>query len=127
MADERIQLALEVEPEAGTSDEEVRRLTADLRRQLLQLSIDDAVPAEADELPRGAKGDPLTIGGLILTLAGSPELIKGVFGLVQSWLSTRSARSIAVTIGNDSITISGARSEEQQRLVELFLERHRPR
>jgi hypothetical protein len=60
----------------------------------------------------------------MVTLAQSPELFKALANVLQSWLGSRPARSVELQIGGDTLKVSGVSSDEQQRLIQLFVDRH---
>ncbi len=60
-------------------DDELDRLTRRLKEEIAELDVEAVALAKGTELPPGAKGDPVTIGSLVVTLASA-----GVFtGLIE--------------------------------------------
>ena len=45
-------------------------------------------------------------------------------GVVQSWLAGQQARAVELQIGGDTLKVSGLSSDEQRRLIDLFVKRH---
>ncbi|MBL8251977.1 MAG: hypothetical protein JNJ76_00055, partial [Candidatus Competibacter sp.] len=70
-------------------------------------------------------GDDIEWGKLLLTLV-SGGAITALFGTLQSWLTRHERRSAIIKINGDEIHVTGITSAEQQRLIEAFLQRHRP-
>lgn len=119
------QLTLRVDAGADADLEELDELTAELRLRLLDLDVMAVEAMRAGDAPPGTRaGDAFTIGGLIVTLVASPELIKGTIGTIQSWLAARSGKSVELELDGDKIKLTGLTSEQQARFIELFLERH---
>jgi hypothetical protein len=117
------ELALSLDPGADASDEEVDRLTGRLREELLELDVDDVRRAAAGEAPEGARGiDPEVLGHLLVTLA--PATLRAVVGTVRAWLARSAARSVRLELDGDVIEVTGVSSADQQRLVDLWIERH---
>jgi hypothetical protein len=105
--------------------EQLTQLTNQLRRELLLASgIDRVEPVREGMAPTGAKGDPITLAKLAITIA--PVAIRGLVTLIQTWLSPHNQARITVHIGDDELTIVGDPSSKQKRMVDAFLRRHTP-
>jgi hypothetical protein len=122
------QVTLLIEGKPDTDREELAQVTAQLRRQLLELDVEKVELARGGQIPPGSKvADPITIGALVVTLG--PAAIQAVMGLVQSWLAQGSHRdrpvnSIKITLGEDSLELSNASPEQLQQFTRAFLARH---
>lgn len=126
MRDGAMQLTVAIEGGPDSDAQEVDRLTAQLRRRLMELDVAAVEPVRTDEIPPGAKPvDPVTLGALAVTLA--PAVLQAVVGLVEAWSRHRPVRSVKIAIGGDSIDLAAASPDDQQRLVELFIARHAAR
>jgi hypothetical protein len=124
-ANDRLAIVVRLTAEGEADAEAVDVLTSQLRDQLLELDVDSVVPITAGEAPPGTRaGEEVVLGSLMVTLAQSPELFKALAGVLQSWLGSRPARSIELQIGGDTLKVSGVSSDEQQRLIQLFVDRH---
>jgi hypothetical protein len=124
MTDGPVRVAVRLDPGPGADGQELDELTTRLRRQLLELDVRSVDRPRAGEAPPGTRAAELVaLGGLLITLA-TPEVLKAVVGLVQSWVATRQGRSVELRIGEDTLTVTGVSSDEQRRLVELFVARH---
>ena len=125
MPDELLQIGLQLRAGADADPEEIDELTAQFRRQLLNLDVESVDRVPAGEAPPGTRGvDVMVLGGLLVTLTKSPELLKMAIGVVQSWVAGRQGRTVELQIAGDTLKVSGVSSEEQQRLINLFVERH---
>lgn len=125
MSDDRLRVNLRLEAGDDADAREIDRLTLELRRRLLELPVDAVDPVSGGAAPPGTRaGEVIALGALLMTLAKSPEVLKIAVGTVQSWLGARQGKSIEMEIGGDKIKLSGLSSEEQRRLVDLFVERH---
>jgi hypothetical protein len=125
MGDDLLSLTVLVDGGADADAQALDELTARLREQLLEVDVRSVTPISAGEPPPGTRAaEALAIGGLLVTLARSPEVLKGIFGVLQGWLARGSARSIELQIGGDTLKVGGLSSAEQQRLINLFVERH---
>lgn len=118
----RLELA-ELDADAERLDE----LTGYLRQELLELDVDDVAAVRAGPPPPGARAlDVLVVGGLLVKLADTAAL-RSVVSAVRRWLSRGDGgtpRTVRVEIGGDVIELSAASDADQERLVELFVERH---
>lgn len=119
MAELRIEVV-----EAGADEQALEQLTADLRRELLELDVDAVEPVPAGPSPEGSKGlDLVALGALLVQLRSSLPLVTSVVSTVRRWLlrSGEPGRSLKVTIDGRTLELSAATSEQQERLVEQFL------
>ena len=122
---DELAMTLRLEGDAGTPPEDLAEMTQRLRQEVLELDVRSARPMTAGEAPPGARAAELALlGSLLVTLARSPEMLKAVIAAVQAWLGGQRARSVELQIGGDTLKVSGVSSVEQQRLIELFVERH---
>jgi hypothetical protein len=115
---------LQADPEVDA--EELAELTGRLRTELLDLDVDDVVPASGSgDAPADAKGIALSvIGGLLVKFAVSPEGLRAVVSGVRSWVARQHIRSVKLTLDGDTCEVSGLDSEEQKRLIDLWVVRH---
>lgn len=107
----------------GTSDDdnaELDRLFRQLRGELLELAVDDVTFETGGEAPAGAKGDPLTVGMLVVSLANSAGL-AGILQIARGWVNRDSGRRIVVREGKCTLEITGASPEQQQQIIDAFL------
>ena len=125
MADDLLQLRLQLDGGDDVDQDEIEDLTARLRRQLLELDVQSVGRVRAGEVPPGARAlDVMVLGGLLVTLSKSPELLKMVTGVVQSWVTGRPGRSVELQINGDSLKVTGISSDQQRELIAMFVERH---
>jgi hypothetical protein len=116
--------------EQGADDERLDLLTRQVGAELRQLEVRDVRPAPADaQPPPGSRGlDAASVGQLLVALLGTQGL-AAVISSVRGWLGRADAapRTVHVEIEGDVLELSGASTEEQDRLVEMFLSRHSER
>lgn len=102
---------------------EVAELTAQLRSRLLELDVDQVEAVRSGDIPDGARSaDAITIGAMVVTLV--PAMLHAVVALVESWSARHPVSGVKVTVDGDSIELTGATEEQQQRLVEQFVSQH---
>jgi hypothetical protein len=114
---------LEVSPE--TDVERLVEATRQLRRELLELDVEAADFVAAGPAPQTAKaGMPIDWGKLLVTLTASGGALTTLINVLHSWISRRQQGSIALEIDGDRLEITGTPTEEQRRLIDLWLSRH---
>jgi len=91
----------------------------------LQIAGVDRVRSPEVDVPgSGVRGGELGAPGtLLLTLAGSGDVLRMVVDTVRSWLLGARARSAKLTIDGDSIEVTGLTSRKQDELIRLWAER----
>jgi hypothetical protein len=105
--------------------EELAELTQRLRDELLELDVDAVEPATGGAAPEGAKGlELLAVGGLVVRFAMKANILRTVVDVTVGWLGRQQARSVKLTLDGDTLELTGVSSEEQQRLIELWVARH---
>jgi hypothetical protein len=128
MDNEHRELALELETLPHTDSEELAALVQRLRGELLDLDVDRVEPLTAGEAPEGAKGvELLALGVLVVQFVLQPGVLTSIVDGVRSWLQRQSVRSVKLTLDGDSLEVTGVSSEEQDRLVELWIARNAAR
>jgi hypothetical protein len=125
MKDELVSIELRVGVAADSDDEELTELTARLRRQLLDLDVAGVDRPPTGDAPSGAKGaDAIALGTLVVTLARSPGALRAVANAVHRWVTTQRDRTAKLELDGDTIELTGVSSRDQERLVELWIDRH---
>ena len=108
----------------SADDQELDDLTSQLRADLLDAGVDDAVPLTGGPAPRATRGlDVAVIGGLLVSIGQSSEAIGRLVSAVRDWLKRdpEPARTVHLTLGDRSIELTGASSEQQDRLIAEFI------
>ena len=110
---------------AGADDEELDGLPARLRRELLQLDVDAVDRPAGGSAPAGSKGlDLVLVGTLLVQVGRTAGKLASVVGAVQGWLRSHGDRSVKLSLDGESIELTGASTDAQQQLVELWIRRH---
>jgi hypothetical protein len=116
----RAMLTISVAPDADA--QELADLTSQLRRQLLELDVMSVELVRSADVPTNAKPvDAITIGALAVAL--NPAGLRAVIALVGAWLK-RSQRKARITIGKDSLDLTGLSGADQHLLIEAFVRKH---
>jgi len=88
-------LDLTISLQDQVEDEELDRLTRQLRDEIAELDVEEVELAPGTELPPGAKGDPITIGSIVVAMA-SAGVFTALIELLKSWALRREGRTITV-------------------------------
>jgi hypothetical protein len=113
--------------EEGADAERLDAVTGYVRRELLQLDVDDVSRAPAGGVPEGARAfDVVALGALVVSLGRSAVGLREVVSVVRRWLSGGSGvrRTVTIVVDGDTLELSEVSAAEQDRLVDLFIRRH---
>ena len=119
--DEDVKVEL-VEPDGDP--EALDELMLDLRQELLQLDVDSVSTVPAGPPPPGSKGlDMASAAALLVQVQGSVAALSALVSAVRGWLQRgkTSGTSVKLTIGDRTLELSRATTQQQERLVEEFL------
>jgi hypothetical protein len=115
-------LVLHIDGGADADMEELARLTDRLRADLLELDVDAVDRVHSGASPAGAKGDPVTLAALAVTLA--PIALTGLMKALQTWSARHDGATVTVESDGRKIVVTGSPSKEQRQMVESFLAGH---
>ncbi|EGD43786.1 hypothetical protein ACWZJV_04685 [Nocardioides sp. WG-D5] len=103
--------------------ERLEELSSVLRRELLDLGVDDVERASAGEAPAGTRGiDIAAIGVLIVAFQEPLVAVTAIVGAIRGWMSSaRGAHAVELTIGDQTLKIDSASREQQDRLIDEFV------
>jgi hypothetical protein len=104
----------------GADAEELDDAARDLLRELRELDVEAVERVREGSAPAGTRAvEVAALGSLVVTLGKAA--LGPVAGVLQSWLARRSGRTVKLTLGTDSIEISGGSAAYQRQLIETFL------
>jgi hypothetical protein len=107
-------------------DEDYRARSA-LRLRTRLAAVDDVEavdPAPVEELPAGAKSG-LAAWDLLAVSLGAGGALTVLVEALRDWLGRQNGpHRVSVTIDGDVLELDNATPEDQQRLVDAFVERH---
>jgi len=89
--------------------------------------VEDVTALRAGEPPPGARVfDVIAVGGLLVSLGGSASGLGAVVSEIRKWLARGDGtrRTVRLEIGGDVLELSEATKADQDRLVDLFIDRH---
>ena len=110
MHEQMLDLTISLQDEVD--DEELDRLTRQLRDEIVELDVEEVELDPVTELPPGAKGDPITIGSIVVALA-SAGVFTALIELLKSWALRREGRTITVKakVGEREVEMSYSPTE----------------
>jgi hypothetical protein len=115
------ELVLQVCPAPGDDTPELAELAGWLRRELLDLDVEGVGRPPDEAVPIGAKGAASVAGWLVVQLG--PEALRAVLARVADW-AARNNRAVEVSYGGDTLTVSRATREQQEKIIDGWLARH---
>jgi hypothetical protein len=113
--------------EEGADAERLDTVTSYLRRDLVQLDVENVTAVPAGPPPDGARAiDAAAIGGLLVALGSSVSELKSVVTVVRDWLHRGDGvrRTVRLELGGDALELTEASTTDQERLIGLFISRH---
>lgn len=125
MAASQGELAAVLDAGPDCDAEDLAELTQRLRGELLDLDVDAVELATEGEAPVGAKGvELIAIGGLVVRFVMKATVLRSVVDATVAWMTRQQARSVKLTLDGDTLEVTGVSSDEQSRLIELWVARH---
>lgn len=115
-------LAVQVGETPDGDAEELAELLRGLRGELLDLDVDSVEPVEDKDLPDGAKGLGALAGHLAVKL-GTGKGLRAVIAAVREW-SSRTGRTVEISYGSDVLKLTGATTEQQDKIIDAWVARH---
>jgi hypothetical protein len=108
----------------GTDDEDAEEATIALGEVLAELPIDSMERPAGEAAPPGTRaGEAFDAGAIVVALASSPEVIGAVLAGIRQWLSDRRRGRIQVTVGSEVLILDNPSPEQQDKIVDAFVER----
>jgi hypothetical protein len=112
---------------ASDDEEELERSTHQLREELLDLNLESVDLMKKGNPPKGSKAgeEVVSWGSLLISLAASGGALPNLIGTVQSWLSRKENQKITMQIGADKLEMTGISNEQQDKLIDAWINRHK--
>jgi hypothetical protein len=111
--------------ERGAEPDRLEQQSSSLRRELLELDVDDVAWCGGGAAPEGSRGIDLVAGGeLIVSMQSSFEILKPVIESVRAWVARGQGeqdRTAELTVGDTAIKLTGISTDQQDRLIEQFV------
>jgi hypothetical protein len=109
--------------EEGVDEQELDRATRLLRNQIADMDVDEVHIARGGELPAGAKGDPITIGGIVVALT-SAGVFTGLVELLKSWVTRHEGRTVTLKakVGDREVELTYSPTEVSSEELTHFVD-----
>lgn len=106
-----------------SAPDDLDHLTRQLRDELVALEVESVRAASDATTPTGAKGEPITVGSLIVSLA-SAGVFTAVIELLKSWALRREGRKVTLKAkaGDRAIELTYCPAETSPRAMAQFAE-----
>lgn len=114
-------LVLQVHTAPDDDAGDLAELTGLLRGELLDLDVATVEQLPAEAVPAGAKGVATVAGRLAVQLG--PEALWSVLVKLADWVA-RNDRGVEVTYGGDTLKLTRATREQQEKIIDGWLARH---
>jgi hypothetical protein len=96
--------------------------TLSLLEQLRELDIEDARPLSSGAVPPGARGmDAVTVGSVVVTVAGSQVILKSLLSFLQDWLKYRDSGTVSIKCGARELHMTRVPRSLQQQSLDAFI------
>jgi hypothetical protein len=119
-----VDLRLQVVAEADA--DRIAELASSLRRELLELDGTNVATIHEGDAPPGTRAaDLLVVGALLVKIAKRAGNVAEVVRAVQRW-AANGRGTVTLEIDGDKISVTGASTEQQDRLISAWVERHAP-
>jgi membrane-associated two-gene conflict system component 1 (EACC1) len=121
-----MQASLSVQIAAGpdSDQEELDRLSLDLRHELLELDVDSVVRAPNGPAPSNAMAVGTSLSDVLIVSLSNSTVLVSVIHALGWWIKRGTGRRARVKIGGNIIEIDSASTEDKARLIELWLDWH---
>ncbi|MEW2083988.1 hypothetical protein [Streptomyces sp. NPDC005283] len=115
-------LSVRVQPFPDDDPEELAEITGRLREELLDLDVMAVDPVSEATEPQHAKGLATVVGWLAVHLRAA-DALRGVVQAVRGWTG-RTDRVVEVSLGGDTLKVTGVTSAQQELIISAWLARH---
>lgn len=111
--DDTRDLVLVFEPEPDSDPDGVDRSIRRLRPELRDFDVESVLPLADENAPPGAKGNPLDVSTLLITLSAAGGVFTVMIEAVRDWLARHAAAPrISVTIDGDTLVLERSSAQE---------------
>jgi hypothetical protein len=108
----------------GTDVYEIDELGRRLRRTVTDLDVGEVSSLEGTAPDGSRAGGVVAAGTFLVTLIKGAGGVGAVVAGARALLARHPDRTIELSLGGDSIKITGASSEAHDRLIDAWIERH---
>lgn len=122
---DEIMLQMTLTGDKYDSNDDITKLSQQLRKDLLSLNIKNVDYLRKENLANGTKtGAIISWETLIITLAASGGVITTLVNFILGWVKRNEGRSVILELNGNKLEVSGLSASEQQELIETWLKRN---
>ena len=108
----------------GIDDDDTAGAVVLLREELAELQVESIRQLPVGSAPAGTRaGDLVDLGTVLVGLAASPEVVGATLQAVRAWLARRGRGRVEIQVGRDKLLLDNASPEQQQQLIDAFVDR----
>jgi hypothetical protein len=120
-----VEVVVRLDAGPDSDEEELDRVTEQLRRRMLELDVENAYRPSSEDAPEDTRGvDAGSMGLIVVNLLPVLPALYDIVQSVRAWLAHNPERSAALEIDGDRLEVSGITLEEQRELIRLWTDRH---
>jgi hypothetical protein len=112
--------------EQGADQARLEELALLLRQELLALDVRAVEQVREGDAPPGTRGGLAAIAGLLsVSLTPGLQVVGAMVAVVRDWLRRSGGEhTVKISIDGDTLELTGASDELQQRLVDAWVRKH---
>ncbi|GAA3562341.1 hypothetical protein [Kribbella ginsengisoli] len=112
--------------EDGADAARLEELALLLRQELLTLDVRSVEQVREGDAPAGTRGGLAAVAGLLsVSVVPGLQAVGAVVAVVRDWLRrSGGGHTIKLSMDGDTIELTGATDEVQQRLVDAWVRKH---
>jgi Effector Associated Constant Component 1 len=124
MSTDPTQVVVRLEAEPDADDAEQAELALRLRAELDELDVASIELAPGGDTPAGAKSGGAVEWGTLLVSMVSTGALTALIRTINGWVGRQRRGTVRIKIGDDELELTGASSEDEQRVIDAWLARH---
>jgi hypothetical protein len=117
-------LSVQITAGPDSDEEELDRLSLDLRRELLELDVDSVVRASNGPAPSNARAGGTSLPDVLVVSLSNSTVLVSMIHLLSWWIKRGAGREAKVRIGKNVIEIDSASAEDKAQLIQSWLDWH---
>jgi hypothetical protein len=121
-------VVVRVTPLDGDDDELLDTEARQLREELLEADVRDAVLVEGGSAPPLTRGlDPVAVGQIVVTVVSTAQALVSLAQALLGWLGRRPGKRLVLEFDGARLEVTGVPVTEQRQVLEAFLAAHADR
>lgn len=108
-------------------NEEIDISMQQLLQELQELDV-EGIKYNKTDAPAGTKSDvAISLGTVIMTIIASGGVLTSVINAIQTWLVAKRNHSVVLEIDGDRLELTGVSDDDQKKLINIWINRHKKR